>query len=69
MSVNDLMAKWEEALELALSQPDDEDPVTEMHDVALTDVADRRIARIGIARIRSNVHAGSLNVWCVTGPT
>ena len=53
MSVKDLIANWEEALAVALSQPDDQDPVTEMLDDALTDVADRRIAKI-----RSNVHAG-----------
>ena len=49
MSIKDLMANWEEALAVALSQPAHQ----EMHDDALTDVADRRIARI-----RSNVHAG-----------
>ena len=54
MSVKDLIANWEEALSVALSQPDDQDPVTEMHDDALTNVADRRIVRI-----RSNVRAGS----------
>lgn len=53
MSVKDLIAKWEEALALALNQPDDEDPVSEMHDGAVTNVADRRIARM-----RSNVVAG-----------
>ena len=52
MSAKDLIANWEEALAVALSQPDDEDPVTEMLDDALTSVPDRRI------RIRSNVHAG-----------
>ncbi len=58
MSVKDLIANWEEALAVALSQPDDRNPVTEMHDDALTNVADRRIASDGIARIRSDVHAG-----------
>ncbi len=61
MSVKDLIANWEEALALALSQPEDEDPVTEMHDGDLTNVADRRIAS---ARIRSNVHAGGCaSMW------
>ena len=53
MSARDLIIQWEEALAVALSQPDDEDPITEMHDGDLTNVADRRIARI-----RSNVLAG-----------
>ena len=51
MSVKDLIASWEEALVLALSQPDDEDPVAERHDGALTNEGDRRL--------KSNVHAGS----------
>ena len=55
MSVKDLIANWEEALALALSQPDDQDPVSEMHDDDLTNVADLRIARM---RVRSNVVAG-----------
>ena len=50
----DLFANWEEAL--ALSRPDEENPVTEMHDGTLENVADGRITRI-----RSNVHAGSGN--------
>ena len=56
MSVKDLLANWEAALAVALSQPDNEDAVTEMHDAMLTITADRRMAdrRIGI---RSNVHA------------
>ncbi len=54
MSVKDLIANWEEALALALSP--DEDPVTEMHDDDLTNVADRQ--GITRSRIRSNVHAG-----------
>ena len=56
MSVKDLIANWEEALAVALSQPDEQDPVTEMHDDALTNVADRRIA--SARGTRSNVHAG-----------
>jgi len=61
MSVKDLIANWEEALAVALSQPDDQDRVTEMHDDALTNVADRRI----YARFRSNLHAGwaDLPLW------
>ncbi len=56
MSVKDLIAKWEEALAVALSQPGDQDAVTEMHDGDLTNVAASAAAR---ARIRSNVHAGA----------
>ena len=44
MSVEDLIANWEEAVAVALSRPDDEDCVTEMDHGALANVADRRIA-------------------------
>ena len=54
MSVKDLIAGWEEALAMVLSQPGgQEDAVTELYDGDLINVADQRIARI-----RSNVRAG-----------
>ena len=55
MSVKDLIAEWEEALGVALSQPDDEDPVTEMHDGNLDLTNAAHSARM---RVRSNVRAG-----------
>ena len=51
MSVKDLIANWEEALAVALSQPDKRDAI-ELNDGDLEIVADRRI--------RSNMHAGQL---------
>lgn len=59
MSIQDLLANWEEELAAALSQPDEGHHVTEMRDVDLTNETDRRIASAGI---RSNVHAGDLPV-------
>ena len=53
MSSKDLIAAWEEALAVALSQPDGEKPVIEMDDSDLTNVAGS--ARM---RVRSNVVAG-----------
>lgn len=55
MSVKDLIEKWEEALAVALTQPDDQ----EMQDRDLTYVADRRIARVRTA-VRG---ASSLPLW------
>ncbi len=53
MSVEDLLAKWEEALGVALSQPDKWDAI-EYCDGDLETVADLRMARL-----RSNVRAGA----------
>ena len=59
MSVQDLIANWEEALALALSQPDERGAI-ELTRGDLETVADRRIASAGI---RSNVVAG----WRIQG--
>ena len=53
MPVKDLIAHWEEVLALALGLPDKRDAI-ELNDGDLTNVADRRLARI-----RSNVVAGA----------
>ncbi len=50
MSVKDLIANWEEALTVALSQPDEGRGVIELNDGDLETVSGQRI--------RSNVHAG-----------
>ena len=54
MSVKDLLANWEEALAVALSQAADDEAMAVQAD--LDTVADRRSASAGI---RSNVHAGA----------
>ncbi len=53
MSIKDLLTNWEEALAVALSQPDKRD-ADELNDDDLETVADRRIRTI-----RANVRAGS----------
>ncbi len=59
MSVKDLIAEWEEALALALSQPGD----TELHDGDLTDANVNDSERM---RVRSGVVAGStwMSIHC-----
>ncbi len=52
MSVKDLIGNWEEALTVALSQPDKRDAI-ELNDFELETVADR-----GFWTIRSGVRAG-----------
>ena len=52
MSVKDLIANWEEALAVALSQSDERD-IMELDDGGLEHVADRRLAAI-----RSGLRAG-----------
>lgn len=59
MSTKDLIAEWREALALALSQQDEEDPVTELHDDDLTNVA------TGPGIVRSNVRGGATVTFLV----
>ena len=62
MSIKDLVAEWEEALGVALSQPHNEDSVTEQQDDALTYVASGFATGV---RIRSNVQAGKVTLSTV----